>query len=200
MSGRSIHPSLVDELLEPAIRGDFEVITSGVRHRGPREVVVREVALENLTVLRSEQLSRSGGKLVRLRGHGALSVHERAEVTVHGDLLAFVAEVYAALENLETGGAFGLDLHAELGSADEGRGRGRGNLEAAIALCELFHPGEDRTLVQLDAGRANFATSRFGRAVGLEEDLGVRTQHNDATVILLDLDGRLARVRIQSPS
>ena len=107
-------------------------------------------------------MSRGGGQLVRLVGHGALSIHERAEVTVHGDLLAFVAKVYAALENLETGGAFGVDLHAELGSADEGRGRGRGNLEAAIALCELFHPREDRTLFQLELGRTNFAPSCLG--------------------------------------
>ena len=96
LRGRSVHPGLVDELLELGVSTDFEVITSGIRHVGPREVVVREITLENLTVLWSEELSRSGGQLVRLLGHGALSIHERAEVTVHGDLLSGVTKVYAA--------------------------------------------------------------------------------------------------------
>ena len=96
LRGSAGNPGLVDELFELGVSGNLEVITSGIRHRGPREVVVREITGENLTVLRSDQLSRRGGKLVRLRGHGALSVHERAEVTVHGDVLFGVTKVDTA--------------------------------------------------------------------------------------------------------
>ena len=58
-------------------------------------------------------------------------------------------------------------------------------------LRELLDPSEDGALVELELGRADFAASRLGLTVGLEEDLGVRTQHDDGSIILFNLDGRL---------
>ena len=82
LRGSTGNPGLVNELLELAVSGNLEVITSGVADAGPRKVVVREVALEDLTILRSDQLSRSGRQLVGLLRHGALSVHRgRSEST-----------------------------------------------------------------------------------------------------------------------
>ena len=66
LRGSSGNPGLVNELFELAVSGNLEVITSGIADAGPREVVVREITRENLTVLGSDQLSLSGRQLVRL--------------------------------------------------------------------------------------------------------------------------------------
>ena len=96
MRGSTGNPGLVNELFELAVSGNLEVITSGIADAGPREVVVREITRENLTVLGSDELSRRGRKLVRLVRHGALSVHQRSEVTIHGNVLFGVTKVDAA--------------------------------------------------------------------------------------------------------
>ena len=72
------------ELFELAVSGNPDVITSGIAYRGPREVVVREIALENLTILECAQLSRSARQLVRLdkNNRAWCSERSRAEVTV----------------------------------------------------------------------------------------------------------------------
>src|SRR3990170_3029346 len=165
LSGGAIDPGLVDELLELGVSGDLDVIAGGIGNRGPSEVVHREVALEDLTVLGSEELRGSLGKRVGRLGLSALGGHERTEVAVDGNLQALVTEVNPAFEHFETSGALGLDLHAELGSTDEGRRGGRRDLETAVALGELLDPRENGPLVELQAGGADFTASGLRCAV-----------------------------------